>query len=191
MEPQIKQPEAKKAKTEGARPKRPGLRLGARTEFLVIGDVIPGHEEALREVLKKHMANPRTQEAVQQIGTLHEARFVMLDGGKRLMFASSFDGDWDVYIDDFAATAIGLNFDEAWGHVQGYPGVKSPAVKDWFQAHAIEAGNFVAAYPKPTVKQVLRALAVQQAFQQVLDNPGAAEALRHPALKALLDLAGD
>ena len=25
--------------------KRPGLKLGARTEFLVIGDVIPGHEE--------------------------------------------------------------------------------------------------------------------------------------------------
>ena len=38
------------------------------------------------------MADPRTQEAVNQIGTLHEARFVLLDGGKRLMFASSFDG---------------------------------------------------------------------------------------------------
>jgi hypothetical protein len=172
-------------------PKRTGLKLGARTEFLVIGDVIPGHEDALRQVLKDHAANPRTQEAINQIGTLHEARFVMLDGGKRLMFASSFDGDWDKYIDDFAATAIGLNFDETFGHTQGYPGVRSPAVKDWFMAHAIEAGNFVAAYPEPTVKQVLRALAVQRAFQQVLDNPSAAEALQHPALKPLLDLAGD
>jgi hypothetical protein len=26
--------------------KRPGLKVGARTEFLVIGDVIPGHEDA-------------------------------------------------------------------------------------------------------------------------------------------------
>jgi len=172
-------------------PKRTGLKLGARTEFLVIGDVIPGHEDALRQVLKDHAANPRTQEAINQIGTLHEARFVMLDGGKRLMFASSFDGDWDKYIDDFAATAIGLNFDETFGHTQGYPGVRSPAVKDWFMARAIEAGNFVAAYPEPTVKQVLRALAVQRAFQQVLDNPSAAEALQHPALKPLLDLAGD
>jgi len=152
---------------------------------------VPGHEDALRQVLKDHAANPRTQEAINQIGTLHEARFVMLDGGKRLMFASSFDGDWDKYIDDFAATAIGLNFDETFGHTQGYPGVRSPAVKDWFMARAIEAGNFVAAYPEPTVKQVLRALAVQRAFQQVLDNPSAAEALQHPALKPLLDLAGD
>jgi hypothetical protein len=191
MEPQINQPEPKKTKPETGGPQRPGLKLGARTEFLVIGDVIPGHEEALRQVLKRHMANPRTQDAINEIGTLHEARFVLLDGGKRLMFASSFDGDWDTYIDDFAATAIGVNFDETWVHVEGYPGVKSPEVKDWFQAHAIEAGNFVAAYPEPTVKQVLRALAVQDAFQQVLDNPDAAEALRHPALKPLLDLAGD
>jgi hypothetical protein len=170
-------------------PKRPGLKVGARTEFLVIGDVMPGHEEALRKVLREHMANPRTQEAVDQIGTLHEARFVLLDGGKRLMFASSFDGDWDKYIDDFAATAIGKNFDETWNHVQGYPGVKSPNIKEWFQAHATEAGNFVAAYPKPTVQQVKKALAVEEAFEQVLETPGAAEALKNPALKPLLDLA--
>jgi hypothetical protein len=105
------------------------------------------------------------------------------------MFASSFDGDWDKYIDDFATTAIGKNFDESWNHVQGYPGVKSPTIKDWFQAHAIEAGNYVAAYPQPTVKQVWKALAVEQAFEQVLDNPAAAEALKHPALKPLLELA--
>ena len=169
--------------------KRPGLKLGARTEFLVIGDVMPGHEDALRKTLKEHMANPRTQQAVNQIGTLHEARFVLLDGGKRLMFASSFDGDWDKYIDDFAATDIGKNFDETWKHVEGYPGVKSPKVKDWFQQHATEAGNFVAAYPKPTVKQVLKALELQEAFDKVLDTPGASEALKNPALKPLLDLA--
>lgn len=172
-----------------AQPKRPGLKVGARTEFLVIGDVIPGHEETLRKVLREHMANPRTQQAVEQIGTLHEARFVLLDGGKRLMFASSFDGDWDKYIDDFAATDIGKNFDETWSHVQGYPGVKSPTIKDWFQAHGTEAGNYVAAYPQPTVKQVWKALALERAFEQVLDNPGAAEALKNPALKPLLDLA--
>ena len=172
-------------------PKRPGLKVGARTEFLVIGDVIPGHEDVLRQILREHMANPRTQQAVEQIGTLHEARFVLLDGGKRLMFCSSFDGDWDTYIDDFATTTIGKNFDETWEHVQGYPGVKSPTIKDWFQAHAVEAGNFVCAYPKPTVKQVWRALAVQQAFEQVLNNPGAAEALQNPALKPLADLAAD
>jgi hypothetical protein len=170
---------------------RAGVKVGARSEFLAIGDVIPGHEEELRQTLKRHMADPRTQEAVNQIGTLHEARFVLMDGGKRLMFASSFDGPWDVYIDDFATTDIGLNFDETWKHVQGYPGVKSPNIKEWFKEHTVVAGNFVAAYPEPTVQQVLKALALQKAFQQVLDTPGAEEALQHPALKPLLDQAAD
>lgn len=176
-----------------ADPQRPGLKLGARTEFFVIADVIPGHEDALRQVMAEHMNNPNTQQAIDEIGTLHEARFVLLDGGggSRIVFCSSFDGGWDQYIDDFAGTAIGQDFDETLAHAQGYPGVKSPTVKDWFTAHQVQAGNFVCAYPEPMVKQVWRALAVQQAFQQVLETPGAAEALQQPALKPLLDLAAD
>ena len=120
---------------------------------------------------------------------MHEARFVLLDGGKRLLFASSFDGTWDHYIDDFATTSVAQNFELTWGHVQGFPGIKDPTVKDWFKAHAVKASEFVSAYPEPTVKQVWRALAVAAAFDQVLDNPDAAEALQKPALKPLLDLA--
>jgi hypothetical protein len=96
-----------------------------------------------------------------------------------------------VYIDDFATTDIGLNFDETWGHVEGYPGVRSPNIKEWFKEHTLVAGNFVAAYPEPTVQEVLKALALQEAFQRVLDTPGAEEALQHPALKPLLDQAAD
>jgi hypothetical protein len=183
--------EVQNGKSNMAEPHRPGLKVGSRTEFCVIGDVIPGHEDTLRQVLRRHMENPRTQEAVDQIGILHEARFVLLDGGKRLMFCSSYDGLFDPYIDDFAVTAIGQNFDESWEHVEGYPGVKSPTIKDWFVAHAVQAGNFVCAYPQPSVKQIWHALAVEQAFQQVLDSPGAGDALQHPALKPLLDLAAD
>ena len=51
------------------------------------------------------------------------------------------------------------------------------------------AGNFVVAYPEPTVKQVLKALAVDEAFQRVRDDPAAEEALPHPALKPPLELA--
>ena len=57
------------------------------------------------------------------------------------MFASSFDGPCDEYIDDFATTEIARNFEMTWEHVQGYPGVKSPNIKDWFRAHTTEAGN--------------------------------------------------
>jgi hypothetical protein len=169
---------------------RAGQKVGERSEFLAIGGVIPGHEEELRQTLARHMGDPHIQHAIQQIGTLHEARFVLLDGDTRLMFASTFDGPWDVYIDDFARTDIGRAFDESWGHVQGYPGVTSPQIKEWFKEHTVVAGNFVVAYPG-TVKEILKALAVNEAFQRVLDDPGAAEALQHAALKPLLDQAAD
>ena len=42
-----------------------------------------------------------------------------------------------------------------------------------------------------TVKEIRKAQRVNAAFQQVLDNPDAAEALQHPALKPLLDEAAD
>jgi TusA-related sulfurtransferase len=48
-----------------------------------------------------------------------------------------------------------------------------------------------APYPAPTVKEVLKALAVNEAFQRVLDDPAAEEALQHPALAPLLEKAAD
>ncbi|MDX6347526.1 MAG: hypothetical protein QOF84_2316 [Streptomyces sp.] len=175
-----------------ADPQVPGRKVGARTEFCAIGDIIPGREGKLRQVLAKQMANARPiQEALEKVGLIHEARFVVLDGGKRLMFCSSFDGDFDPYIDDFAATVVGPNFDDIWNNVEGYPGVKSPGIKDWFKAHAIRADHYFVAYPKPTVKQIWQALAVQEAFEKVLDTPGASEALQAPALKPLVALAAN
>jgi hypothetical protein len=60
-------------------------------------------------------------------------RFVQLDGGKRLVFCSSFDGTWDQYIDDFATTTIGQDFDQTWGQVLDDPAaaeaLQHPALK--------------------------------------------------------------
>ena len=42
-----------------------------------------------------------------------------------------------------------------------------------------------------THAEARKAKRVYEAFQQVLDDPGAAEALQHPALKPLLELAAD
>ena len=41
-------------------------------------------------------------------------------------------------------------------------------------------------YPGVTTTEIKQALRVQAAFQRVLDDPDAAEALQHPALKPLL-----
>ena len=170
---------------------RAGLTAGARSEFFIIADVIPGHEEALRQTQERQQGDPNLQRAIEEIGTLHEARFVLLDDGRKLVFASSFDGPWDVYIDDFAGTEVGLGVDANFVHTQGYPGIADPHVKEWFKEHTVVAANYFAAYPEPTVKEVWKMQAVQAAFQKVLDDPAAAEALQHPALKPLLEQAAD
>ena len=42
-----------------------------------------------------------------------------------------------------------------------------------------------------TMPEIVKAQRLQEAFQQVLDDPAAAEALQHPALKPLLEQAAD
>jgi hypothetical protein len=170
-------------------PKRPGLKAGVRTEFTVYTNVKPGHEKAVREAIEQATHDPRRADAVKEIGTLHEARWVLFDDDKRLMFCSSFDGSWDKYIDDFAATYIANVFDAVFSHCKGYPGLTDPSIKDWFMTNAREAAAYICAYPDASVKEIWKALAVQKAFQAVLDNPAAGKVLKDPALKPLLELA--
>lgn len=170
-------------------PERKGLRSGVVTEFTIFANVKPGHEKVLRETIERNQNNPRAKEAIDQIGTLHEARFVLFDNDTRVLFCSSFDGTWDKYIDDFGTTIIGPNFDATWSHTEGFPGITHPSVKDWFMSQAVEAVSFTRAYPDATVKEIWKALDVQHAFQQVLDDPAAEEALKSPALKPLHDRA--
>ena len=145
----------------------------------------------LREVIKRRGADPRRIEDAKKFGTIHEARVTLIDNDTRLLFCSSFDGTWDQYIADFAVAdnAVSQTFNEIWSHVEGYPGITDPSAKDWITAHQYEAITFDSSYPESTVKEIWKALAVQHAFQQVLDNPEAEQALKHPALKPLLDQA--
>ena len=62
------------------------------------------------------------------------------------------------------------------------------------QAFVLGAQETAAAYARNyggTVKEIRKAQRVNAAFQQVLDDPQAAEALQHPALKPLLEEAAD
>ena len=152
----------------------------------------PGHEKTLREFLVGSHGGPGCDAAVKEIGTLHEFRWVLFDDDRRLMFCSSFDGAFDKYIQDFASsTIIGPAIERALQHVEGWVGIKDPRATEWFLEHAVVALSYNCAYPQPTVKQIWKALALQQAFDQALDNPGAAEALQQPALEPLLEHAAE
>jgi hypothetical protein len=46
---------------------RTGVKAGARSEFLAIGNVIPGHEEELRQTLARHNSDPGIADVINQI----------------------------------------------------------------------------------------------------------------------------
>jgi hypothetical protein len=172
--------------------RRAGPKVGTRTAFTFFADVLPGHEKALREGIEADQRDPRSYDVIREIATLHEFRWVLFDEDRRVMFCSSFDGPWDVYIQDFVRSAIGQMIDKNLAHVGGgWVGIKDPGASDWLLAHAVPAPYYGCAYPEPPVKKIWKALAVEEAFQQVLDDPAAAQALKDPALKPLLDVAAD
>ena len=170
---------------------RAGLHVGSRTAFTAFLKVLPGHEQMLRDSLEADQVDPKAAAALEEIGTLHEFRWVLFDNDTRLMFCSAFDGSWDQYIKDFASSVIGQMIDRNLAHVEGWVGIKDPRAADCLLGYGVPAVGYNCAYPQPTVKQIWRALAVDQAFDQVLDNPGATEALQNPALEPLAELAAD
>ena len=52
--------------------------------------------------------------------------------------ASTFDGDWESYITDFA-TILPVEIDLLFHECVGYPGIHSPEIKDWILKQQVTA----------------------------------------------------
>jgi len=197
-----------------------GNRDGVISELATFYEVIPGHEDELRAACQRLANTLKNAPRELNIETgLRDERHVIFDGGKRLLWCTTFETDWDPYIED-AIIRIGIeNFIdwlqhtkewsrfEAWlreaGGVEalnrgmsGSPDEKSVrmstrGLKEFLQNQQSPAAGYYNAVSYVTHPQIARALQVEQAFQQVLDNPDTAEALQNPALKPLADLAAD
>ena len=171
---------------------RPGIRVGSASEFSLFFRVLPGHGDALRGALTdlQHSPGYRPGDYEMPIASIHEARFVLFDDDTRMLFATSFDGSWDAYMEDFASKSLQL-FAAIFEHVEGFGGLPDlNAVKEFILGAQVTAAAYARNYPG-TVKEHRKANRLLDAFQEVLDDPNAEEALSHPALKPLLDEAAD
>ena len=172
----------------------PGLTVGPTSEFSLFFHVKPGEGPALRKALHDLQDTPgyRPGDYGMAIQTIHEARFVLFDGDTRLAFITSFDGPWDAYMEDFFTSGPTLSlFDVIFRHTEGYAGLPDLAAVKGF---VLDAEQTAAAYARNyggTVKEIRKAQRVSAAFQQVLDHPAATELFEHPAMRPLLDEAGD
>jgi hypothetical protein len=173
---------------------RPCLRVGPTSEFSLFFRVLPGHGEALRTALRDLQDTPgyRPGDYDVAIKTIHEARFVLFDDDTRLAFVTSFDGPWDAYMEDFFTSGPTLAlFDVIFRHTEGYEGLPDGAAVKSFVLGAQQSAAAYARNYGGTVKEIRKAQRVDEAFQRVLDDPDAAEALQHPALRPLLAEAAD
>ncbi|MEV4237355.1 hypothetical protein AB0J47_19505 [Nocardia sp. NPDC049737] len=178
-----------------ARRPRKGKKSGPVTEYCALWHIKPGHaEQVINEIAAGLSSRGDVRDMYKKIG-VHDARYVVLDNGTRLLITISFDLDFDPYFDDAIASLVGGDKSQikfGWmNHLVeapegGYDSMSWEEFKNWLVETQTEADIF-ANTNDATVQEIDKALRVQQAFQQVLDHPDAAQALQHPALKPLLE----
>ena len=147
---------------------RVGSRLGKVSELTILVPLAPGGAQRLRAFLQLLGGN---LQGADKVGTVHDMRFVFLDNDTRLLFATTFDGDWDAYIDDFITKIPDYLdvIDSAW---EGWPGIRSPQAKDYLVKHQITAEGWYVAHPDLTVADITRLKRIGRAVDKLLDNLG-------------------
>src|SRR6202008_3473578 len=146
---------------------RIGARQGKVSELTIFLTFVPGGAKRLRGLLQLMEGNFK---AADVVGTVHDMRFVFVENDTKLLFATAYDGDFDPYIEDFAAkipTAMDLwlcNF-------EGYPGMgNSKAAADWIAKHQIAAEAWYVNSPNLTAAETRRLEKVGGAVEELLDK---------------------
>ena len=147
---------------------RIGARQGRVSEFTVFFPFGKGGAKRLRGLLQLLEGNFL---GADRVGTVHDMRFVFLDNDTKLLFATAFDGEWDAYIEDFA-TKIPNALDLLFCDAVGWPGIRSPKVKDWIVEHQVAAEAWYVGSPNLTVAETRRLEKVGKAVDELLDKIG-------------------
>jgi len=144
---------------------RAGSRLGKVSELTIIVPFALGGADRLRAFLRLFGGNLA---GADDVGTVHDMRFVFLDNDTRMLFATAYDGDWDAYIDDFATKIPDFLdiIDSAW---EGWPGIRSPEAKDYLARHQVTAEGWYVANDL-TVEETRRLTRIGKAVDEFLDK---------------------
>lgn len=139
----------------------------AHGAFTAGGFVKPGRvrQAVMRSVLALIGYGTRhlfTHDSLAGVKSIHFARWIPLDGGRRVVFASNFDGSVESYNNDFIdIVSWGLNLVFSNGH--GYPNTRwlvldgarrEQEFKDYLRRHQIPTPVWYSAYPELTAANV-------------------------------------
>src|SRR5262245_26470204 len=158
----------KTPEAEAATAGRIGAGLGKVSELTILAPLVPGGAKRIRGFIELMHGDFSTSD---RIGTLHDMRFVFLDNDTKMIFATTYDGDWDAYIDDFA-TKMPDSLDVIFSGCEGWPGIRDPKIKDWIVKYQIPAAGWYVASPNLTVADTRRLEKVGKALDEFLDKIG-------------------
>lgn len=119
--------------------------------------------EQLNQLLQKLQSLPPTQNpivvALKKIATVHFARFTFLDNNTKLAVITSYDGDFDIYINEFI-NEIGDVFNQLLVYMENAPALPVQNHRQEFLQYVKDNDvpsiqPFYSAYPTLTVLDIL------------------------------------
>jgi hypothetical protein len=188
-----------------------GLSDGVISELAAYFDVLQGHEEKLLAAVRRFTEVVRNLDPDEGIRTgMRDTRHVIFDDGRRLLWCTTFENDWNDYVDE-AVALIGIEpfldwmrhtrqgrslawGTRAWGlegsggcDLEGGEIIRTAArLKAILQSVQTKAAAYFNPLGSLTLPQIIEAHRLNRTFRRVLNNPAAEEVLRHPALWPLL-----
>jgi hypothetical protein len=143
--------------------------------FTVIGKVLPGREEAIREYGKTIEAAVKADPSVLATLQLHYLRWVLFDVGSGLhfMYQGIFDTDFDKYVEDAIELFNQTGVTSAFTNLEGWPEdwkTNVPAVAKFFHEHQFPSFLEYGEYPYVSAGEVKQALKLKAAFGDMLDQ---------------------
>jgi len=147
-------------------------------QFSAFGSVKPGCFRrctliAVFRVLQLGIDLLYSRGRLARVGTIHFARWVFLDGKRRLFFASNYDGSLDSYMDDFInKVAYGLNL--VFSNGIGYPRTsyllcggaeRELEFKYYLRRHQLPTQVWYKAYPELTTADLARNTMIREGLE--------------------------
>lgn len=148
-------------------------------QFSAMGSIKPGMFRHLTisavllaiDYTARHIFN---RGRLARVTTIHFARWVSLDGGKRVLFASNYDGSLESYMDDFI-NKVGFGLNIVFSNGLGYPrtnwlimdGAKDEQrFKNYLRRHQLPTQVWYNAYPGLTALDRKRNALIREGLEQ-------------------------
>lgn len=144
-----------------------------QNQLTLVTEVRPEAVPTLRAVLAlidlygRRLSTPGSLVGIR---TIHTVRWTLIDGERRLLMVSNYDGTWENYIDEFAEMILS-GLDALWTSAPDYPQAGAQdvaALKQFLREHQAPASVFYSAYPSTSVLQLEHDLEWNAWFGQAL-----------------------